>query len=61
MQGSVPKGVGGMVAVLGSEIEVIENLINENKNKYECYIANDNSSRSNSVKWKYRRFRKNDD
>ena len=43
MQNSVPKGVGGMVAVLGSEIEIIENLINENKNKYECYIANDNS------------------
>jgi len=43
MQNSVPKGVGGMVAVLGSEIEVIENLIAENKNKYECYIANDNS------------------
>ena len=43
MQNSVPKGVGGMVAVLGSEIETIENLINENINKYECYIANDNS------------------
>ena len=43
MQDSVPKGVGGMVAVLGSEIEVIENLINENKTKYDCYIANDNS------------------
>jgi [acyl-carrier-protein] S-malonyltransferase len=43
MQSSVPKGVGGMVAVLGSEIEKIENLINDNKTKYECYIANDNS------------------
>ena len=43
MQSSVPKGVGGMVAVLGSEIEIIENFINENKTKYECYIANDNS------------------
>ena len=43
MQSSVPKGVGGMVAVLGSEIQIIENIINENKNKYECYIANDNS------------------
>ena len=43
MQSSVPKGVGGMVAVLGSEIKTIENFINENKNKYECYIANDNS------------------
>jgi [acyl-carrier-protein] S-malonyltransferase len=43
MQSSVPKGVGGMVAVLGSQIETIENIINENKGKYECYIANDNS------------------
>ena len=43
MQSSVPKGVGGMVAVLGSEIQIIENIINENKNKYECYVANDNS------------------
>jgi [acyl-carrier-protein] S-malonyltransferase len=43
MQSSVPKGVGGMLAILGSEIEIIENFITENKNKYECYIANDNS------------------
>ena len=43
MQNSVPKGEGGMVAVLGSEIETIENFITENRNKYECYIANDNS------------------
>jgi [acyl-carrier-protein] S-malonyltransferase len=43
MQSSVSKGVGGMVAVLGSKIETIENIINENKKKYECYIANDNS------------------
>ena len=43
MQSSVPKGVGGMVAVLGSQIETIENIINKNKSKYECYIANDNS------------------
>jgi len=43
MQSSVPKGVGGMVAVLGSEIEIVENIINENKDKYECYVANDNS------------------
>jgi len=43
MQSSVPKGVGGMVAVLGSEIEKIENIIIKNKSKYECYVANDNS------------------
>ena len=43
MQNSVPKGIGGMVAVLGSEITIIENLIEENKDKYKCFIANDNS------------------
>jgi [acyl-carrier-protein] S-malonyltransferase len=43
MQSSVSKGEGGMVAVLGSEIEVIERIIEENKNDYECFIANDNS------------------
>jgi len=43
MQSSVPKGVGGMLAVLGSQIETIEKIIDENKSKYECYIANDNS------------------
>jgi len=43
MQSSVPKESGGMVAVLGSEIRIIENIIEENKNKYECFIANDNS------------------
>ena len=43
MQSSVPKGQGGMVAVLGSEITTIETIIQENQNKYECFIANDNS------------------
>ena len=43
MQNSVPKGEGGMVAVLGSEIRIIEEIIEKNKNKYECFIANDNS------------------
>ncbi len=42
MQSSVPKGEGGMVAVLGSEVEKIENIIN-NQEDYECFIANDNS------------------
>ena len=44
MQSAVPKGEGGMVAVLGSKIEKIEKIIDENKNKYECFIANDNSN-----------------
>ena len=43
MQGSVPKGEGGMVAVLGSKIEMVEKIIEDNKNKYECFISNDNS------------------
>ena len=44
MQSAVPKGEGGMVAVLGSEIEKIETIIEEKKDKYECFIANDNSN-----------------
>ena len=44
MQSAVPKGEGGMVAVLGSEIEKVEKIIEENKDKYECFIANDNSN-----------------
>ena len=44
MQSAVPKGEGGMVAVLGSEIKKIEKIIEENKDKYECFIANDNSN-----------------
>ena len=43
MQEAVPKGEGGMIAILGSTPENIEKIINENKNNYECYIANDNS------------------
>ena len=43
MQNSVPKGEGGMIAVLGSKIEEIENLLNENKNNFKVEIANDNS------------------
>jgi len=44
MQSAVPKSEGGMIAVLGSEIQKIEKIIQENKKKYECYIANDNSN-----------------
>ena len=43
MQSSVPQGEGGMVAVLGSKIEIVEKMIEENQSKYECFIANDNS------------------
>ncbi len=44
MQSAVPIGEGAMVAVLGSDIEKIEKIIEENKDKYECFIANDNSN-----------------
>jgi [acyl-carrier-protein] S-malonyltransferase len=44
MQNSIPKGQGGMVAVLGSQIVEIEKIIKDNENNYECYIANDNSN-----------------
>tara|TARA_Y100001958_G_C21113497_1_gene459721 strand:- start:32 stop:958 length:927 start_codon:yes stop_codon:yes gene_type:complete len=43
MQNSTPKGEGGMVAVLGSNIEEIEKILKENENNFEAYIANDNS------------------
>ena len=43
MQYSVPKGVGGMLAILGATTENIENIINENSNKFTVQIANDNS------------------
>jgi [acyl-carrier-protein] S-malonyltransferase len=43
MQNSVPKGIGGMVAVLGSKIEIIEKLLLDNKDKFIAQIANDNS------------------
>ncbi len=43
MQSAVPKGEGGMLAILGSDLTIIEKIIQENKNRYECFIANDNS------------------
>ena len=43
MQNSVPKGKGGMVAVLGSTVDVIENILREHKENFKVYIANDNS------------------
>ncbi len=42
MQSAIPKGEGGMVAILGSDLLKIENLIKENH--YKCFIANDNSN-----------------
>ena len=43
MQNSVPKGQGGMVAILGSTVETIEKILKENKKNFNVQIANDNS------------------
>ena len=43
MQNSVPKGEGGMTAVLGASLENIENILKENQNNFIVEIANDNS------------------
>ena len=43
MQNSVPKGQGGMVAVLGSTVEIIEKILRNNEQKFTAQIANDNS------------------
>ena len=44
MQNSIPNGTGGMVAVLGSDLETVEKIILEKKNKYEWCIATDNTN-----------------
>ena len=44
MQDSVPKGEGGMLAVLGSRVEDIEEILNNNSNSFSAEIANDNSN-----------------
>jgi len=43
MQNSVPKGEGGMVAVLGSKVETIEKILKGNEQNLNAEIANDNS------------------
>ena len=43
MQNSVPKGQGGMVAVLGSTVETIEKILKDNDKNFNAQIANDNS------------------
>ena len=44
MQNAVPKGEGAMMAILGLEINDINKILSENKDKFLCYIANDNSN-----------------
>ena len=43
MQSAVPKGQGGMLAILGEKIENINEIISLNKDKFQCFVANDNS------------------
>ena len=43
MQNAVPKGKGGMVAVLGTTVENIETILKENERNFIAEIANDNS------------------
>ncbi|MDC2969564.1 ACP S-malonyltransferase [Candidatus Pelagibacter sp.] len=43
MQNSVPEGKGGMIAVLGTTVETIEKILQENQNNFFAEIANDNS------------------
>ena len=41
MQEAVPANEGSMLAVLGSQLKVIEDLIKNNA--HDCFIANNNS------------------
>ena len=43
MQNAVPRNEGGMVAVLGEETKKINEILENNKKKFICYLANDNS------------------
>ena len=42
MQNAVPKGEGGMIAILGSKVNIIEKILLDNEN-LRIQIANDNS------------------
>ena len=43
MQNAVPKGEGGMLAVLGSTVEEMEKILKKNQKNLIAQIANDNS------------------
>ena len=43
MQNSVPKGEGGMLAILGTKIDDVEKILRENENNFKAQIANDNT------------------
>jgi len=44
MQNALPRGEGGMIAVLGININELTDLIKNTGNENSCYIANDNST-----------------
>ena len=44
MQEAVPGGEGSMLVVLGISSKELDQILNENSEKYECFIANDNSN-----------------
>ena len=44
MQEAVPSGEGAMLVVLGIASIELNKILYENKEKYECFIANDNSN-----------------
>ena len=44
MQNAVPKGEGGMLAILGEDIDKIQKYELKSKNNLQCFIANDNSN-----------------
>ena len=43
MQDAVGEGEGGMLAVLGSKLKIIEGILEDNKDNFSVQIANDNS------------------
>ena len=43
MQNAVPIGEGGMIAVIGIQIEDLKEIFLKNRNNFECFIANDNT------------------
>ncbi len=44
MQNAVPIGEGGMIAVLGTELDQIKDMLNKTDANNLCFIANDNSN-----------------
>ena len=44
MQNAVPSGKGGMIAILGKSIDDINNILQEIRDRFVCYLANDNSN-----------------